>query len=246
MAIDVVTDAGYSGANPEGVNCENYIKKNPYLMNNPVQTTSDDVLGNKPTTTPVRSPTTVQAFGIVDTVMEHLAVTSGLDPLDFRTANIQPQHPLPELIARLRQDAGYDDRMSEIASHNSQNKWKKRGLGFTPICYEHGVGKYLYSVQVAIHERDATINVVLGGIEIGQGVNTKVAQVVAAGLGLPDLSLIKVCAANTFVANNNNWTGGSQASDHCCYAAEKACQELVERMNMFTSDSDTWETKASK
>ena len=72
------------------------------------------------------------------------------------------------------------------------------------------MGKFLYSVQVAVHERDATIQVTHGGIEIGQGVNTKVAQVVAKGLGLPDLSLIRVCAANTFVANNNNWTGGSQ------------------------------------
>ena len=93
------------------------------------------------------------------------------------------------------------------------------------------MGKYLYSVQVAVHEHDATVNVTHGGIEIGQGVNTKVAQVVARGLGLPDLSLIRVRAADTFVANNNNWTGGSQASDHCCYAAEKAVQASRYFMN---------------
>ena len=52
---------------------------------------------------------------------------------------------------------------------------------------------------------------------MGQGINTKVAQVVAAGLGLPDLSLIKVRSSNTFVGNNNIWTGGSQGSDNCCY-----------------------------
>ena len=45
------------------------------------------------------------------------------------------------------------------------------------------------------------------------------AQVVAAGLGLTDLSLIKVRSANTFVGNNNIWTGGSQGSDHCCYVS---------------------------
>ena len=45
-----------------------------------------------------------QAYGIVDTVMEHLAVTSGLDPVDFRTANIQSQHPLPDMIAKLKQE----------------------------------------------------------------------------------------------------------------------------------------------
>ena len=76
--------------------------------------------------------------------------------------------------------------------------------------------------QVAIHEHDATINITHGGIEIGQGINTKVAQVVAASFGLPDLTLIKVGAANTFVANNNIVTGGSQASDHCCYVSYKS------------------------
>ena len=54
---------------------------------------------------------------------------------------------------------------------------------------------------------------------MGQGINTKVAQVVAAGLGLPDLSLIKVRSSNTFVGNNNIWTGGSQGSDNCCYVS---------------------------
>ena len=78
-------------------------------------------------------------------------MTSGLDPVDFRIANMQSQHPLPDMIAALKQQAGYDDRLVEIAAYNSQNKWKKRGLGFTPLCYEHTVGGggiTTYSVQV--------------------------------------------------------------------------------------------------
>ena len=93
----------------------------------------------------------LQAYAIVDTVMEHLAVTSGLDPVDFRTTNIQSQHPLPDMIAALKQKAGYDDRLVEIATYNSQNMWKKRGIGFTPLCYQHDVnggGLLTYSVQV--------------------------------------------------------------------------------------------------
>ena len=153
MSVDVVSDAGYSGANPEGAGCAGLIYNTMYLTNSAPVTSSEDVRGNKPTTTPVRAPTTPQAFGVVETVMEHLAVTAGLDPLDFRAANIKPEHPdLPQLIAQLRQQAGYDDRLAEVASYNAQNRWKKRGLGFTPIAYEHGVGKYLYSVQVAVHE----------------------------------------------------------------------------------------------
>ena len=95
-----------------------------------------------------------QAYGIIDTVMEHLAVTSGLDPVEFRSANIQSQHPLPEMITRLKQDAGYDERLVEIATFNLENKWKKRGLGFTPLCYQHDViggGLATYSVQVCLY-----------------------------------------------------------------------------------------------
>ena len=45
-----------------------------------------------------------QAYAIMDTVMEHLAVTSGLDPVDFRSANMNSaQHPLPEMITKLKQ-----------------------------------------------------------------------------------------------------------------------------------------------
>ena len=72
-------------------------------------------------------------------------------------------------------------------------------------------------MQVAIYKHDGSIAICHGGIEIGQGVNTKVAQVVARQFGLPDLSKISVKTVNNFVANNNNWTGGSQASDNCCF-----------------------------
>ena len=98
---------GYSGANPEGAGCAGVIYNTMYLTNNSVVTTSEDVMGNKPTTTPVRAPTTPQAYGVVETVMEHLAVTSGQDPVDFRAANIKPEHPLPQLITQLKQQGGY-------------------------------------------------------------------------------------------------------------------------------------------
>ena len=60
---------------------------------------------------------------------------------------------------------------------------------------------------------------------MGQGINTKVAQVVAAGLGLPDLSLIKVRSSNTFVGNNNIWTGGSQGRGSV--QSPKTCPKIV-------------------
>jgi hypothetical protein len=51
--------------------------------------------------------------------MEHLAVTNGVDPIQFRLDNLQPQHPLPDLVQQLKEEAGYDDRVAEIAAFNS-------------------------------------------------------------------------------------------------------------------------------
>ena len=58
--------------------------------------------------------------------------------------------------------------------------------------------------------------VTLGGMEMGQGLNTKVAQVVAYELGITDATLVKIKAANNFVANNSAITGGSFGSEVTC------------------------------
>ena len=63
---------------------------------------------------------------------------------------------------------------------------------------------------------DGTVAVTVGGMEMGQGLNTKVAQVVAQALGVTDATLIKVKAANNFVGNNNATTGGSFGSEVTC------------------------------
>jgi len=63
----------------------------------------------------------------------------------------------------------------------------------------------------------------IGGIEIGQGINTKVAQVVARELGITSADLISVKPANSFVAANSDITGGSLTSDWCIFVCKIKC-----------------------
>jgi xanthine dehydrogenase molybdopterin-binding subunit B len=74
---------------------------------------------------------------------------------------------------------------------------------------------YHHAVQVAVSAADGTVSISCGGTEMGQGLNTKVAQVVAGKLGL-SLDMIRVRASNNFINANGSITGGSSGSDMSC------------------------------
>lgn len=126
-------------------------------------------------------------------------------------------------------------RQTEVSDFNAANAFKKRGLAVVPMRWRHGFGIYKYAVQVGAtkiglaspieskmsnlqvvaYEKDGSVAVSVGGIEMGQGLNTKVAQVVGRKLGVSDIGLISVKASNTTVHANVANTGGSFGSD-CC------------------------------
>lgn len=82
--------------------------------------------------------------------------------------------------------------------------------------------------QVSIY-RDGTVAISHGGIEMGQGINTKAVQVAAYALGL-DVSQIQIKPSNTLTAPNNLVTGGSIGSESVCFATLQACNILKSRI----------------
>lgn len=84
-------------------------------------------------------------------------------------------------------------------------------------------------VIVAIYHEDGTVAVSHGGVECGQGIHTKVAQVAAHCLGIP-LSSVSIKRMDNVVGANGICTGGSIASEAVCMAVKKACEELLARM----------------
>lgn len=71
---------------------------------------------------------------------------------------------------------------------------------------------------VAIYQGDGTVVVSHSGIEMGQGINTKVAQVAAHILGVP-LSLVKIKECSNVLGANAGITGGSMTSEAVCYVS---------------------------
>lgn len=69
---------------------------------------------------------------------------------------------------------------------------------------------------VSIYHRDGSVSITVGGIEMGQGLNTKVAQTAAHILGV-SLDKISIKPSNTLTAPNAIVTGGSIGSEISCF-----------------------------
>lgn len=97
------------------------------------------------------------------------------------------------------------------------NRWRKRGISIVPMKYpiDYFFG---YPAYVAIYHMDGTVAVSHGGIECGQGINTKVAQVTAHALGIP-LEMISVKANDNLISANSLATGGSMTSELVCFVS---------------------------
>ncbi|TRY76734.1 hypothetical protein TCAL_11871 [Tigriopus californicus] len=240
VTVDVFADVGYNDAD-EDTDMAKYWLQNCY--NSPSwKVNCFDVLTNTPINTYCRAPSSTQGHACSEIMMESVAVALGLDPLEFRLGNLlSPGDPtlqgapfegpmaLPEIIAALKASCDYDARMAEVSTFNQHNSWKKRGLALIPQRWPQDYGGRKYTCQVAIYTEDGTVAISHGGIEMGQGLNTKTVQVVAATLDVP-LDMISVKVSNNFVANSNWVTGGSRGSELVPAAASMACSELVARM----------------
>merc|ERR1712136_402727 len=132
----------------------------------------------------------------------------------------------------------FEDRKVAVASYNKANMWTKKGLAIAPSKLNMGSSSYLMGAHVTAYV-DGTVHVSTGGVEIGQGLNTKVALVVAQTLGLP-VSKVRAEGGDTRMSGNNAITGGSVTSESCCNAAMQAAKELKGRLNDKLSSGMSW------
>lgn len=121
----------------------------------------------------------------------------------------------------------YQQRQEDIAEFNAKNRWIKRGLAVVPIQY-FVISYGSMPAFVAIYHHDGSVVVSHGGIECGQGINTKAAQVAAYALGIP-LDLVSVRSMSNVISANATWTGASSTSDMVCHVSKaiKTCCSVL-------------------
>ncbi|XP_054263474.1 uncharacterized protein LOC128986893 [Macrosteles quadrilineatus] len=200
-----------------------------------------NVKTDKSTTAWTRGPGTLEAVTIAETIMEHVAHEIGRDPLDVRIANIDNKYPVLNLISQLKEKSDYESRKKGVQDFNKNNLWKKRGITLMPMRFPmETLGNY--HAMVSVYRNDGSVAITHGGVEIGQGIDTKAAQVCASALGIP-LDCVVVKPTNTLICPNNQVTGGSFTTESVCYAVEQCCIELMKRLEPVRAKltNPTWQ-----
>ncbi|KAI5646229.1 molybdopterin-binding domain of aldehyde dehydrogenase domain-containing protein [Phthorimaea operculella] len=189
-----------------------------------------------------RAPGTTEATAIIEHIMERIAFATKKDPTDVRIANLDPEHSgIKDMITTFKKDCNFDERKTEIAKFNSENAWKKKALKLSIMSYPIEYS-WNFPVTISVYHADATVEISHGGIEMGQGINTKVAQVCAYTLKIP-YEKVSVRGSNSFVSPNAMASNGSITSESLAFATVKACTDLLNRFEDVKKDMNqpTWE-----
>ncbi|XP_037080516.1 xanthine dehydrogenase-like [Pollicipes pollicipes] len=204
---------------------------------------------NLPPHTAIRGPGMVNGIAAIEMVMDHIAHELRMDPWEVRKANFfaaDSQVPRPfddkqdhEVFARMVEEM-FDSgdivkRQAEIQAFNKANRWRKRALALVPMRYPMALWTKM-PAMVSVYDQDGSVAVTCGGVEMGQGLNTKVAQVCALELGVP-LHQVSVKPNSSLANPNGIGTGGSISSETSSMAARSACRQLLQRLQPFRAAS---------
>ena len=191
-----------------------------------------------------------QGMFAIEAVLDDIARVLGKDPLDVRRANfygtldrnVTPfgmtieDNIIADLVGQLEASSRYRERRAEIARWNAASPVIKRGIALTPVKFGISFTATHYNQAGALLHvyQDGTALLNHGGTEMGQGLFTKVLQVVAQELGLPP-ERIRVTASDTSKVPNASPTAASAGSDLNGMAARNAARTLRERLAAFAA-----------
>ena len=191
-----------------------------------------------------------QGMMLIEAVIDDIARYLGKDPLDVRqlnyygqtSRNVTPYGMVVEdniiepLVVELTQRAAYRERRKDVEEFNTRSDTLKRGLALTPVKFGISfTATHLNQAGALIHVySDGSILLNHGGTEMGQGLHTKVAQVVAQELQV-DLARIRCNATDTSKVPNTSATAASSSSDLNGKAAHAAAQTIKQRLTEFAA-----------
>ncbi|MEP7083391.1 MAG: xanthine dehydrogenase molybdopterin binding subunit [Betaproteobacteria bacterium] len=206
--------------------------------------------------TNTQSNTAFRGFGgpqgaiAIEYMIDNIARVIDRDPLDVRRANFygvatglttpygQPivDNVIHEIVDELEQSSDYRRRRDATRAFNRSSEILKRGIALTPVKFGISFNVVHFNQAGALVHvyTDGTVLVSHGGTEMGQGLNTKVCQVVAAELGL-SLAQVRATAADTSKVANTSATAASTGFDLNGMAARDAARQIRERLALLAA-----------
>ena len=213
-------------------------------------------LVSHPMKTNTVSNTAFRGFGgpqgviVAERIMEEIAYATGQDPLDVRKANfyggkgrdLTPYHQevedniLDRLVSELEESADYRARRKAIIDFNATSRILKKGIALTPVKFGISFTATWYNQAGALVHvyNDGSIHLNHGGTEMGQGLNTKVTQVVAEAFQV-DFERIKITKTTTEKVPNTSATAASSGTDLNGMAALNAVEQIKARLVEFAA-----------
>jgi xanthine dehydrogenase large subunit len=220
---------------------------------------------NLPSNTAFRGFGGPQAMAAIENVLETIAQHLNLDALEVRQRNLydsegarsaskgEPRNTtpygqiveknhLPEIFEQLARTSHYTERRQQIDAHNAcvfatNGVEPLRGLALTGVKFGISfTSKFLNQASALVNlYTDGTIQVSTGGTEMGQGLNTKIRQLVADEFGL-DPARVRLMPTSTEKNNNTSPTAASASTDLNGAAALRACKEIKRRLKRFAAE----------
>lgn len=190
-----------------------------------------------------------QAMFVMESAIHHASRELGMKPWEIQERNLlcRGDHfPYGMTFEgdelRRSWNRVMDDRKPDRGGRNGKEPCSggtpfRKGLYFMPVCFGISfTNTSLNQATALVHVyTDGSVGVSTGAVEMGQGVNTKIAQVAARTLGV-DISRIKVETTNTTRAANTSPTAASTGADMNGNATRTACNCILERLMAFAKD----------
>jgi xanthine dehydrogenase large subunit len=192
-----------------------------------------------------------QGMMTIEMVMDDIARHLGKDPLEIRKINLYGKeernethyhqkvehNKMPELLDLLEESSNYQARRHAINQFNLENTILKKGIALTPVKF--GISftvQHLNQAGALVHVyTDGTIHLNHGGTEMGQGLFTKVAQIVAEEFQV-DVDTVGVSATRTDKVPNTSPTAASSGTDLNGKAAQAAAKIIKARLTKFACE----------
>jgi xanthine dehydrogenase large subunit len=248
--ITVIGDCGYSPDLSDAI-----VDRAMFHADNAYSLGDARVTGHR-AKTHTASNTAFRGFGgpqgmmIIEAAMDDIARRVGEDPLTIRKRNfyregrdtthygqqVDQKQLLHTLVDTLETSSDYWARRQHIRDYNAASPVIKKGLALTPVKFGISfTAQHLNQAGALLHVyTDGSIMINHGGTEMGQGLHTKICQVVARELGL-DLDSVRISATRTDKVPNTSPTAASSGADLNGMAARDAASKLRERLFEFAA-----------
>jgi xanthine dehydrogenase large subunit len=205
-----------------------------------------------------------QGVILIEAIMGDIARALKLDPLDVRMRNLYSDEAIPgtdplnpvrrdtthyqmkvednilqPLLSKLELSAQYRSRVEAISAWNAKSPVLKRGIAITPVKFGISFTATLFNQAGALVHvyTDGSVQVNHGGTEMGQGLHTKISQIVADELGIP-FGKVLATASDTSKVPNASATAASAGTDLNGRAAQFAARHVRDNLAAFVCGLD--------